>query len=760
MRSFFFRLFLFTLLTLLMMAGPLRGDALITTPPGTPNDWTDLATPFPLDIDDLYTREPVKDKPKEEQEKPDAPSSYVIPDEVIVERSIIFNLPPFDGNEAWMSDVGIECPWVHPDSVLGQDLKRTSSFFSFRLRSFFLRFFIASGEIPSDETTDQFVSIGTPGWLEASYTKWALTKEELINPYGSIPMGWREAKLREVLEAVLEQANPESPAANAPASKNAYEEQMFKILVDELATGYIYDMTLDFGIRTRTLGREIVPLLVRVVEECKNKLVRQNAVGYLTTVQNPENVIYMRGLAQDGDPVVANRAMMYLARLEDADSNEFFLQRAQDETKPWSSLAWYALGRIGKAESMPVLEAKIRETMKAIEKDNSFLLPAIIKRERLWTLMSALVRCSLRSGVNSDVFLEVAKEMRPQQAYQNRTILDLAGIGLAINKYGDKVPKSLEYFHRNFQDPNRFFSALTNVPDENPSYPFSPRTHYVLFEALQKHPDVFRGKKDTFDPIVVSLLNPYCDTALKYWALRHHKFENNEASAKLLKGLASDRKGNGIIRAAALYALFCMDREAATTLSIEVLEWFTPRMGQQMLLFPDQSNVAVTAMTILRVQKRLKDYMPFVREIASSRDTKPRVFELGNDLGSAGVVPYVGAFLPAPLIREAVRELGRTRNSDEVKTLSKIMNTSEHPAKAEAAQALGVIGGPEAVSVLLREIDNKDSWVRFCCDRALERIIGKSVECDFIFGSTKEIATGIHEWKDIASAWMKELKGK
>lgn len=727
--------------TVIALASTLRGDALITTPPGTPNDWAALTMPFPLDVDESYTREPRKEKTDPEYGKE---GSYVVPLEVVVERSIIFNIPPYDGNEAWMTDVGLECPWIDPEHAMELELWKLKKSFTFRLRSFLLRFFIAPGEIPAQETIDQFIMMGIPGWIEASWTKKCLDNKGLLDPFGTTTDNKEIERMREIVDAIIASTGPGSMVVDPVEGKNYYEKQMYKILLEDLSSGYLLDIKDEFARRTRSLGREIVPMMVNLVETHENRLVRRNAMGFLTTVANPETSLLMRKLVDDVDPVVAYRAMMYLARERDEEAQAWFLNRAKDKIKPYNSFVFYALGRIGKAESIPLIEERIDEILKV--KAN---LRTIKQNEDLWTLMSALVRCSLYSGTDSKMFFKVASEVRPGEDYRYRTVVDMAGLGLTLNNYKGKWPSGLDFYKHKADKPDQFFTALTTEPAENPPYRFSPRAHYLLMEVIMNRPDLYG------DEVLRRCLDhAYCDNTIKYWLLRYHKFEASKENVKFLEEIATDTKMiptgsqsmrprfNALIRASALYAMYRFDREAATRVAGDVLKEYAKTAGSFNLITVEAGYEAITAMAILRVERKLKEYQKEVRQLVEGKDKVEPAFSLD------GQGAYVGAFLPAPVTREAIRELGRLKDPADVKALISVFDDKDNPFKGDAALALGRIGGREALNVLLNKIDHMDSWVRFCCNRSLEDLTGHEIEVDFIYGSRDDISKGIKEWRE------------
>ena len=101
------------------------------------------------------------------------------------------------------------------------------------------------------------------------------------------------------------------------------------------------------------------------------------------------------------------------------------------------------------------------------------------------------------------------------------------------------------------------------------------------------------------------------------------------------------------------------------------------------------------------------------------------------------------------MLESAILELGRTGKG--VQKLIEILQSKKlKRGRAEAALALGAVGGEKAVSELFGALEDRDPWVRYSADKALRSL--KSVTemfCDWIYATKMSRKRGVKRWKEI-----------
>jgi HEAT repeat protein len=519
------------------------------------------------------------------------------------------------------------------------------------------------------------------------------------------------------------------PAQPPALPKTATPQQALavRLAAVELTGGFPFALDPTFARRTLGLGEDAYFAVLECTKS-PHPFLSRNAVVVLGHFARPEtNDELLKLFRESKDPVVRVRALQAILRRGGAKPlvpDLAKLLSTADKDEPMQALAMFALGHVGD----PAGAAAVRDHLK---RDSD--------PDTLWTAIPALARIRDASKETKEILARLEQitegrfkgtdkvQIKPdlntpsseEVGAKWKVLHQMAILALAMNgdaRQADEVlRRGLDGFH--------------------------PATHYLLVEALAGMGDkgIELLKKKVIEPLAG-------EDVVRLEAMRRLAAAKKLDGA-YLKDLATGTKGPPV-RALALQLLADADEKLAKEACAKIVADYAKGTGD---LPPGDAFVAGAAAQVGgRLQAfKAADLVPAVQRAWMAGAFSRREGKNEVDITKAEIKLY-----PA-LLESLVVELGRTGEAAGAATLVGVLTKSRAPqGRAEAALALGAVGGREAIDALCGALDDPDGWVRYCAYRSLKAQSGADHFCDWIFGDKGHRQKAAEAYRD----WAKTKK--
>ncbi len=516
----------------------------------------------------------------------------------------------------------------------------------------------------------------------------------------------------------LEVSDDRPPVAGG---ETPYEQMVHRMVVYELTNGFPYVFDPSYCRYTLSLGRDAVWAVIDA-SKSDHAFLARNATAVLGLMHFEEAQTRMREIvAREQDIIKWMRAVMSLARRRDAaivgDLEKAALD-SSDEIR--STAAMHALGLIGDRKAVTTL-LKIASETEDIETLFT-ALPAIARlndetsetRQALAKLVSKRTKAPKKTPAGGLV------PPKPEPAGTKVKIVD-GMLTLARVASGDSQLRTemLDRFDR---------TRLTFVP---------PANWFLAIDVL-----AFCG--DAGRPILRKIVEDReLDANLRAAALTRLR----PVDVALAKKLALDEKLHVALRAVAMLALTELEEPvAAREVAQELLTEYVRREGTAP---PVQAALAAMSMQILGSTGGAK--LQLLCE-AAEKALRDRAWAYRFTKNSNNITKAV-IYSQPPTLEIAAVELGRALDPGVIPTLIKILRSRAGGGRAEAALALGALGGRDATEALVAGLtDPVNGWVRFNCYRALRALSGINHYDDWLFLPPPALRPHIERYQ----RWWKE----
>jgi HEAT repeat protein len=516
-------------------------------------------------------------------------------------------------------------------------------------------------------------------------------------------------------------------APSVPGMKTPRDRMFARLAVLELTGGFAYALDPNFARRTLAVGPESYPAVL----ECSRSphaLLAQNAVALLANYAHPETGAELRKIFQKHpDPVCRLRALGGLLRRRDRSAVPELLSAARGSDPIFRSVAIYALGVLEE----PGAADAIRRILASGAGDPDVLwsaLPAAARiadgsaeAGRILRLLEKLLR--EKCGGDDEVHRSVDRDRRANTPTAEapgtkvRVLRQMALLALAAQ--GDSGAR--EELHRRLEK-----SGHTS---------FHGTVWYLLCDVLGKLGD--RGGIR-----LAAIVESDAPESVRMHGLRV-LLRCGGAGVDRLERLLAD--ASPVVRAAALRFLAERDGPRCAERCREILESYAEARnaasGSEAFL------VAIAAEILGSLDawkgKAAECLVGAARQALAQEAHARRLERVGKDARD-----YQIAIHP-PLVETLLLECGRAGTPAARDLLLAALDDRPRPhGRAEAALALGAIGGARAVEALLKALEDPDGWVRHAAYVSLKAISGQDWFVDWIFSSVEECRKQGRRYRD------------
>jgi len=503
-----------------------------------------------------------------------------------------------------------------------------------------------------------------------------------------------------------------------PHGKTPYETMIRRLIAAEMVSGYAMAFDPSFARRTFGLGEEALDPLIEF-SDSNHALLGQNATWVLARWDHPKATEALRRVyRKSADPVRRIRALGGLVRLRDSAIVPDLVTTSSLGDKGMRAAALHALGYIGG-------DAARKRLRTVVEGGDADLL---------WSALPALARLPDSSEEGRRFLRGVERRLRGLCGNDDQVKIDnerqeFGGRTIFVTR---EAPKSKWKILHQFavlalaasQDESARKEVLARVKDKTFSS-FHRATWFVLVETLVgMGPDgVARAKS-----ISTELRSEI--------EVRVHALRMLDREGKCDAAYLEERLRDSDLAGIALQLLEWSKPDVAVTICREAAAGKRHFYGDDALLALAQVGGRVGAWDAARAEDLLR--LTQRNETAVAQRRAEDQFNL----------MMVRIMVRPPVWESLLLECGRTGSKAVVPYLASVLRDPKRSAgRAEAALALGAIGGPEAVSALLLALEGDDPWMRFCAYRSLKTLSGKDHFADWIFGSKADRARAAWNYK-------------
>ncbi len=610
-------------------------------------------------------------------------------------------------------------------------------------------------------------------WFALSaYLRWmlhpaALNRHELVaylvelGEPALIPGGIAvdDPSVRELYAEVKRYVTPlPATAPKVRAGRDPVESMLYRVATEELTSGFVYELNPYFAWRTCSFGSRMHPILSELSASEHSFLARNAAAVYAASTAPGADLL--RIAESTRDHVVQARLVSGLLRRRYAPARALLEKLAGSEEPSRAVRGLHGLGQLGDPAALPAILAAARRR----PKDPDILQTAVSAIGRLGKPdpdalrflrdVLKLAEQGTFSGPARDPDLRKGPDFPDPEDLRSQVLRQHALVALA--RVGDR--DSVEAVFREFEkapeppDPRRGARrpALSAVLQ-----PFQASTLYQLVELLGglaiKGPDRLKS-------LVASRSE---DPALQIAALDLLVGPRPEKPAYVLD-IADDDTTTPGLRALALVRAAEGDAVGAAKVAKRLVDAYAdspvpplPAPGDfRHWAEPDPSAgisyLVTTSMTLLgRLGKNDPDLLLKTIERATKdlqRDEK--IAKQPAPPPDQRWFMTRAVVVKAPVLQTAIHELGRTGHAEGGARLIKILgNPDLKVGRAEAALALGMVKTAGVDKALLKALEDKVGWVRWCASRALSARHGTDFPCDWIYGTAKDRDAAAESWK-------------
>ncbi|MHC4606848.1 MAG: HEAT repeat domain-containing protein [Planctomycetota bacterium] len=509
------------------------------------------------------------------------------------------------------------------------------------------------------------------------------------------------------------------PLPAPPKGKNPKENMLLRLATQELISGFPYGWDPHYAKCTLALGEEMYGVLLRLARS-KHSFLAENAVAILANSNTPAAVPELIKLMKtSGDPVIQIRAMTGLIRRRIKSVVPDFIRMAKTGNPVLRAYALYGLGVIGdpKGAGACLASAKLFQTSQDLAWSAIPSLGRIADKSKKTIRELTAIEQSLFKVIGGDDKVKVTKGQgatgvisSEEPGSKNKVLRQMALMALAANgvqKYKD------EFLRRMGSGGYRDFHQAV---------------WYIVLDCLVK-----------IDPEGVE----HCKRLVNSAGLE-------QMQAHALRLLASEQKvdaawvrgectgGGAMKRALAIQLLAAMDREAAGEVCKSIISGYSGGGDA------GEGYVVATAANVGGMLD-----VDWEGEMLSAAES---AYSAGNFARrESNENPDIREFKLSvfpPVAESLIIECGRPQDEEAVSFLTRVLS-GDKPGRAEAAFALGNIGGKAAVDALMAALeDENDGWVRYGAYCSLTKISGQSYFCDWIFYKKKSREPYVEAYKD------------
>jgi len=539
-----------------------------------------------------------------------------------------------------------------------------------------------------------------------------------------------EPGLRPMALLIKKYVGPPSAARPLPSGgKTPYEKLIHKLALVELASGYPYSPDRRFARRLMSLSSEgLLPVLHYTRHP--HPLVRRNAVALLGKYTGAIASARLRTLLKDKDRVVRNRALQALTDRADTTVVPLLIAALKSSDAGLRVQAASALGLIGDRRALKPLVAFVSSH----RKDSDALwsaIPAIgrlaIHKDKpvlklLWLLESQLRKDKHLFGKQTPIYPPPAPDkLTTAGVIAEMCLIARAGLG--------------------HQTARRAFTEL--IRGNKPLSKLSPANRFFACEMLRRMGPAGNQR------LVEVIADQTAEVAIRAHALGSLDGASLWTFLELPDKLAAMalNSDSALIRARALMQLEQIDEKLAIRTARQIVASYA--QGQADFKAMRKNWVVIPAMRLLGryATSNIGLLQRVVRRASQEQqEGEDRHKKIGPKaiLANPASVPVVTV---PPILQTALLELGRTAKDKVLPFLLARLADTRALGRAEAALALGAIGGKKVIARLIGALGDRDPWIRFCAYRSLRRLTQADHFCDWLFGSRQQIGKAIAQWK-------------
>ncbi len=516
------------------------------------------------------------------------------------------------------------------------------------------------------------------------------------------------------LKALVTGIPKELPAVKAGATP--LETMIYRLAVFELTSGFPHALDPTYARRTLSLGEDSYKAVLEA-SKSPHPFLARNASAVLVNYRNADVLKELRRLLGAQDAVIRYRALTALARRKDAEIVPVLVKNLTSADDVFRAACAYALGQIGDPKAIdPLMRV-------AGGADIDYLwsiLPAVARLagpkkevEDFFKAMEARVKASKSPEAPAPPNPQLVPPKPEPAGTKIQVLLEMCRLGLAA--CGDDMARR----------------ELRVKFDDKGANGFLVPNQVLLCNVLGKLND----GKDALKKIVEAAPSDRV-AAQALMDLQHLAAETD-----WLQRMAETHRMPGV-RALALAELFERGEAFFVPTAKRIIEG---GMG-----FSDGGGAYVlgTALQLMAKTANGIDVAALIRIVTEAHKAgvwARREGENDPDITKANIK------ITPPLLEIACIELGRKADPKGLPALLAVLRSEAGGGRAEAALALGAIGGTEAVEALLSALDDpKDGWLRFCAYQSLKKLSGRDHFCDWIFGGAAARRSALASYKQWA----------
>ncbi len=509
----------------------------------------------------------------------------------------------------------------------------------------------------------------------------------------------------DVLRNVIKPLPPGRP--EPPASKDPREAMFLKLATMELSGGFPHALDPTYARRTLALGDDGYGAVLACTKS-EHTFLARNAVAILAQYPTAGATEELKKLRRESkDEIIRVRAAMGLIRRREGSILPELVEDAGKDSTLTRTLAIWGLGFLGDpAGAKPAIDLLASGPGQLA----STVIPALGRMRGGRDALIAYEAKLRRDFEGSDDVRSGPELVEPPES-STKLLRQMCVIALAMNgvkEYVDEMNKRVA---------------------DNGLGGFHRATHFLLLEALGL-------TEEGSNSLRWRVLDATVDNKLRAEALRSLT-ANKRISTDELRKRALDAASDADVRVAALTAL--ADRDDA--LAGETCARIVDEYAEGRLHLPGLVTLAA------EIGGR-RGYL----EVATLIKGVERAFAAGaygrregsNELD----LTQAQIRIHPPLLETLTIELGRVRKAESIAVLQKIIEQQKQPqGRAEAVLALGAIAGRESDDVLVRVLEDRDGWVRYCAYKALMLRTGQDNFCDWMFGGEDQRRPAIQAYR-------------
>ncbi|MGE3851541.1 MAG: HEAT repeat domain-containing protein [Planctomycetota bacterium] len=597
---------------------------------------------------------------------------------------------------------------------------------------------------------------------------------------------------KDVIELINRQIGTVPPSRPQPPvnkGRNVYEKMLINLATIELCNDWPGVMDPQYCRRTLSLGLDAVKPLIACTEVRHSALSRA-ATWALQAYSDAETLEQLRKLAtQSQDMVVRVRALRALARAHDLDSAKVFKAMTADNNPILQVLGWQGVGAIGDMRAMPQLKRVLGDAIQMTNRGMLMALLPVVVRMRPDKDDKQLIRI-LQTGL--DQFKEAfpAADAKPSYGvmryggqaiapeligFRNVIFHEMTLMALAVcgdeRAAGEFIQRKLKSFHQVnwylwcdachalLPDPTALGlleEAVADAPDPLVGvhalqlFARSGGRHTFIAEQARNGKDyVIRGQA----LLVLARLNPTMARTICKEVLSTMDVDSPKDAGAANQAAADQQRYNELMQ---------MLRDPATRNDPNKMQALMVELGQLQMRMrgqavpPAELSRSARAWFLCSVLSvggltgawTFEDIAPVVRMGLTQSLTAHRQ-------GSSNLreIPSVTTF--PPLFETAVLELGRTADPRAVPLLLDVLRARLPGGSPEAAVGLGNFKYRSAAAGLIDALMSSDPWLRFCAWRALKTLSTEDWCVDWIDGGAGHFAASQKKYRDWMTRYFK-----